>query len=548
MLEYATRRQLQRLRFLLEEALARSQDQTDVGRHAAIVQLDGACEHAMALALGRHGRAIRREFRHRFDDLAAALPSWKPDSWASILQLHEARNLAQHHGIVTDRSYLPLWAAHAERFVNSLVSSAFEVQLRDVLVADAVENEEIRHLLVSAEQALGDDDGSASFSAATEGFDSARAAWRGQRAEAIGQLTLRASSLSFLGGDETDPVNRSLIRFEELLEVQPFAPDVAEFHWLVVRRGEVDQGFEATLEDARRAFQFVLAWVLRWEAFAAGYEERRYPVPPPPYEPPTTGADHPVVYDASVKTQHHLSGWLEQETLENVRYVVQITIADLPSEDRELWALEISDVLNEIIVARGIDRVANAIVRPNGTVLIHGVVPEVRAEELLAWIAEAIDRGGERYEQRLGQRRKRLAQVPVVLRKFEDALRSVDPGDLVAGVDPHERDDGSVWVGFRLEVDPSEPMLQHLLDESVSKARAGHPGIDYFDTTLWFQSGSDPQEAASFTAAIAADYRKSTAERAEGLIRVEGRRSALETELRAQCVQTPESGAPGALE
>jgi hypothetical protein len=48
MLDEATRRQLQQLRFLLEGALARTQQQAEIDRRAAIILLDGACEYAMA--------------------------------------------------------------------------------------------------------------------------------------------------------------------------------------------------------------------------------------------------------------------------------------------------------------------------------------------------------------------------------------------------------------------------------------------------------------------------------------------------------------------
>jgi hypothetical protein len=44
MLTDSTRRDLKQLRFLLEEALARSQQQAEIDRRAAVLLLDGACE------------------------------------------------------------------------------------------------------------------------------------------------------------------------------------------------------------------------------------------------------------------------------------------------------------------------------------------------------------------------------------------------------------------------------------------------------------------------------------------------------------------------
>lgn len=71
----------------------------------------------------------------------------------------------------------------------------FDVELRDVLVADSIANKE---------------DAASAFAAAVGGFDMARDAWRGQPAEAIGDLRLEAKGLSHLSGAETDQTNLSL--------------------------------------------------------------------------------------------------------------------------------------------------------------------------------------------------------------------------------------------------------------------------------------------------------------------------------------------------
>lgn len=306
----------------------------------------------MGISLGYLGKPIPREFRRKFDELEKALPAWTTDTWASVAQLHEARNQAQHHGTVADASYLPSWAAQAQRLIASLVKAAFHVELRDVLVADSIANENVRRPLIEAEGALEQEDAASALTATLAGFDVARKAWRGQRADAIGDLRLQSTGLSHLSGIETDPTNLSLIRFEDLLEVQPFAPDIAEYHWLVARRAEVEQALAPSLDVARRAFLFVVAWVLRWEAFAARYEARRFPPPPRQYEPPVTGAGHPVLYDADVERLHQIGDWLDDPTLENIRYSVRLLLADVPTEQPELWAQQAGDVLNESCARR----------------------------------------------------------------------------------------------------------------------------------------------------------------------------------------------------
>src|SRR5260370_21659054 len=119
MLTDTSRRQLQRLRFLLEEALSRSQDQRDVGRHTALVLLDGACENAMGLALGQLGLE-KDGFYDKFSLLRDRVPEWSPGTWTSIRQLHESRNLVQHQGVLPAGREISGWAAHSQRFIESL--------------------------------------------------------------------------------------------------------------------------------------------------------------------------------------------------------------------------------------------------------------------------------------------------------------------------------------------------------------------------------------------------------------------------------------------
>lgn len=531
-----TRRQLQRLRFLLEASLARTQDQSDVGRHTALVLLDGACENAMGLALGHLGLQSARGFDDKFSVLRKTLDDWKPQTWTSVRQLHDARNLVQHQSILPAGRELSGWAAQAQRFIESLIEAAFAVDLRTVLVAEAIETEDVRHLLVEAEEALGDEDAATAFATAIAGFDAAREAWQGQRNEAIGQLTLQASGFRMLGAEETDPTNRSLLRFEDLLEVQPFAPDVAEYHWLVVRCSEMAQNIAPNLDDAHRAFRFVVAWVLRWEAFAARYEGRRHPPSPSPYEPPVTGARHPVIYNADVEGLQRTGDWLDGPTLENVRYSVKVMLADIPGEERELWARQVGDTLNEIIAARGSHHAVSGNVDARGIVRVHGVAAQATGGEIQEWIREALAEGDQRCRRMLVARQEIATQLPVLRERLEQALTAVDTGQLVAGVTSDERDDGTVWIGVRLQIDESDPMFQHVLDRVVQSLRSGRTGIDYFHTTLWFQTDKEPAAAAALVAAIAADYRQQASARHQGLTEVESRRQALEAELRGTVV------------
>jgi hypothetical protein len=55
-----------------------------------------------------------------------------------------------------------------------------------------------------------------------------------------------------------------------------------------------------------------------------------------------------VLYDASVERLHQIGGWLDDPTLENIRYTVTLVLADVPAQQPDLWADRVGDVLNEI--------------------------------------------------------------------------------------------------------------------------------------------------------------------------------------------------------
>jgi hypothetical protein len=534
MLTLTARRQLQRLRFLLDEALDRSQDPTEFGRHSALILLDGACEYAMHIALGHLGQFPPDRFPKKFEALRQEL-GWRAGTWASIGDLHSARNGAQHHGIAPDASNMSGWAAEAQRFVEELVAAAFGVELRSVLLAESVEREDVRLQLIEAERSLEQEDSAGALAATLGAFDTAREAWRAQRVETVGPLRLQYSGLSSLvGGAETDPTNLSLGRFEDLSEVQPFAPDIGEYHWLLARRAEFDEQkpeLAPSYATAQRAFLFIIAWVLRWEAFAARYERRRYAPPESPYEPPVTGADRPTIYDISVETQHHTGSWLDPPTLENVRYLVRITLSDLPTVDRALWAKEVGDVLDEAVTVRGFDHVGAARLGIDGIIRFHGVSADVTSHELLRWIDSALTEGERRYRQKLSEHKERDAALPSKQQNLEAAIRASDKSGLVDGVVSQVRDDGSVWVGARLRRDQDDPMLGHMLDGVVHTVRPDKAEIEYSDTTLWFAMDLDPAEADDVVQDVAARYEAEATKRQRGLDDVENRRRAIEAEL-----------------
>ena len=488
----------------------------------------------MGLALGQLGLE-KDGFYDKFSLLRDRVPEWNPGTWTSIRQLHQSRNLVQHQGVLPAGREISGWAAHSQRFIESLVAAVFDVELRDVLVAETVERDEVRQLLVQAERALEQEDAANSFAASVTAFDTARQMWQGQRVEALGSLMLPYTNTLF-GGPETDPVSASLIRFEELFEIQTFAPDVAEYHWLVIRRREHSDQVATSLNDARRGFYFVVAWVLRWEAFSARHEERRYPDLPAPYEPPVTGADAPVIYDVEVEKLHHIGTWLDDPTLENVRYSVKLALADIPDVERELWANEVSEVLNGIISERGTDSASAGYVDARGIVRIHGATARANGPEIVGWLSEGLTEGDRRYRERLAEKQAIAARLPRLRERLATAINAVDAADIVGEVISEEQEEGT-RLGVHLRIDDSsDPLLPQVLQNAVIAVLAGRSDVHYFHSTLWFGLEHEPFDAATLVAASAAIYREQAKARDAGLAAVENCRSQLEAELRERAL------------
>jgi hypothetical protein len=533
MLDEATRRRLQRLRFLLEEALARAQEQTEAGRHTSLVLLDGACEYAMGLALGSLGEPSERlSFPERLKRLRAHLAGWQPSGWTGVAQLHAARNHAQHRGTLSDSAETPGWAADVERFVSSLVAETFGVELNDVLVADSVVNEPVRAQLVEAERAIAGGDAAAGFSAAAEAFDEARTAWRGQRGEAIGRLLLYGSKFG-IGESQHDPVNSALMRIEDVAEVQPFAPDIAEYFWFAVRRAELAEGIEVDVDDAQRAFLFVVAWVLRWEAFTSRYRERRYPSPPPPYEPPTTGASEPHVWNASVEEVVHVGDVFAGATLESARYHVRLQLADIPADERAAWAEEASKALDEIVTASAAGRASGGSVDTDGMARVFSVTADVDGAIITDWVEQAIRRAGDRHRDRLERAREIDSRLESIRERCAGALGGIlCRGQSFVTSVTVERQGDAIQVGAVLDAGTSDPIFGLVLDQVVSELRSGQAGIDYHSRTVWLNETTSPAEAARFVRQLATEYGSRADERERGLAAVADRRQAIENELR----------------
>jgi hypothetical protein len=275
---------LTRLRSFLHAAQAAATDQTSTGRHAAVVALDGVCEMAMGLAAREEGLEIkeREGMPPLLRRLAGELGSrWRHGGTKGFLELHRARNAAQHDGVTPAVEHIATWAAEVERFTKSLVAAVFGVELDEVFAADAVESDELRGLLVDAEREVTAGNIRESLRLSRRAFERALSAFQGQRREA--RLNLGPAPLHSLGVVPGVKELREAVEFlRTFVDVATFASDPGEWVWLE----SVTPAFEiaedaVTRADAYRALVFVVPWILRYESFAARYLpfDRIYIVP-----------------------------------------------------------------------------------------------------------------------------------------------------------------------------------------------------------------------------------------------------------------------------
>jgi hypothetical protein len=91
------RGRLVELRHILRQAQDRAGDRSTVGRHTALVLLDGACELAMGLAAAELGLKRPGTFHATFKSLTDDLNDrWVVSGWAGVDRMHGQRNEAQH--------------------------------------------------------------------------------------------------------------------------------------------------------------------------------------------------------------------------------------------------------------------------------------------------------------------------------------------------------------------------------------------------------------------------------------------------------------------
>ncbi|HWA54869.1 MAG TPA: hypothetical protein VG816_11910 [Solirubrobacterales bacterium] len=278
---------LSRLRILRSEARRRSRDRSDPGVHLAVIAIDGVGELAIGLCVRRQGVAVKHDapLAVRLDRLVDHLRI-APSGRKGFEDLHKARNLVQHEGILPDREQISLWLAETEQLTDALIEASFGVGLNSVGSAAGVKDQQLRQLLSEAEKGLEAGEAEASFQLSWQALEVARRELRLATELFPPKPPVLAGRGGVGGGGE---FAKQLEALSEQLELSAFTSEPAEWLWFRQRQGERFRGLPPSGVDAARAFAFVLACVLEFESYTERHNVERWERWRAEQSAPTTG-------------------------------------------------------------------------------------------------------------------------------------------------------------------------------------------------------------------------------------------------------------------
>ncbi|MCW2962352.1 MAG: hypothetical protein JWM90_2739 [Thermoleophilia bacterium] len=365
--------QLVGLRQMLTEVRGRSGDSSLSGRWWLTILLDAACEHAVGLCFVRQNLDPgKRDFDQRLAQLAEsfAVSVASIDGWPAVRKLHRARNAAQHEGIVPSGRHEAGWITGAEDFIGGLVGRAFGVDINSVRSAMAVTDSTLRAAVLRAEQALEAGDAEESYRASHEAFTEAFKRW-------IGQHPQRSERPSFNRGYPYEQMDGEVKKGFELVmrsaDAAPFG-DLAEFLWFESLPPLWHKKLDVSVRESERALDFVLGWIVRWEAFATRYRARSG-WQQGNLAPTALNPDHsPRIVRESVEVS---AGFDDQVS-------VQFQLADLPSEHQDAWIDSCSRGFNSAMKLphgawAGVDQYGSARIDRITGDLIENIAPAIKA-------------------------------------------------------------------------------------------------------------------------------------------------------------------------
>ena len=411
-MEPTTAERLVRLRSLLIAAQASASDETAVGRHSAVIALDGVCE--LALGLAAHHLGVPVASKGGLPALLERVRShlgkrWVQDGVQGFVELHRARNDAQHYGLLPDAAHVPLWTAEVERFVRSLVAASFAQDLAAVSAASAVEAEDLRTLLIRAEEELGANEDAESLKSSYEAFERALRAFRARR----GSNPFRFRSDAFRKFGEFQDIKSTIEELEQFVDVATLAADPGEWIWLRSVIGRLGSSAAApTHADAQRGLAFTLSWVLRYEAFV-----HRYPTA----ESDELGHVRPSLDERYEKPRVTAIAHSERHAVRGQEFVVfDVTLSHLPPE----WDYEVSAATKRFSEAAEHPAKFSALLV--GDTLVIEVSDAMAPADVLGLIDAILDETHHDFEARLQRWREARDEAIAVANRYRADLAEHD--------------------------------------------------------------------------------------------------------------------------
>ncbi|MHA7306541.1 hypothetical protein ACX80E_15080 [Arthrobacter sp. TMN-49] len=325
--------QLVSLRIALEDALSRAKGASKYRRGAAIVALDATVERASSMVAVTRGVPVPSN--GKLDDLVSRLvqdfgPAWRPTVLPDIKHLRRARNASQHEGLEPDSEQVPLWASAADTYVSGLVAAQFGMDIRRMVLSDAIRDADLREYLREAERSRGLGDYRSCVDKSKAAYQEALQRW--SRLAGSHAHHLSPNSSEVLDRKGYDYLKKQLGSVQAVLKSAAFAPNAAEAEWFMAAIGERGDILDA--EDADRVLTFAFEWIVEYERAAESWTPNR--------------RLRAAVAQRKVRLEDRPARIRECMTvdLSNGRIRAVFRVVDVPDEDGyRLWARTLGELL-----------------------------------------------------------------------------------------------------------------------------------------------------------------------------------------------------------
>lgn len=310
---------LVQLKALLQSAVQASTSSAAATRSMAVILLDAVNERVTHLG----GTYLTLSFpsKAQFDQLMQVVKErlqqkWVTSSWPDVRRLHRTRNLVQHEGLNLGSQNLAAWSSATISYTRTLVDAVWDVDIDHVVLADAVNDPELKKPLTLAENSLAAGEIEESLRQVEICFKSAWNRWGKQHTSAHSPHFPEFTRNRAFGDRESEvaSLGARVNQIEDLLKAQSFS-DPGEYVWFLQLIRSNDRRY-ATADEVQRAIAFCFWWSVRWEAFNDAFDPNRAINWEAAQRRVRTQEEAASV--SSIEAREHLTGFLVKFSLENV--------------------------------------------------------------------------------------------------------------------------------------------------------------------------------------------------------------------------------------